>query len=238
MLVSEEPRGERSEPTVTSWFLRHLNSFPCRSDTIPDDELNLLYVAVTRAKTTLIITKTICRILTVAGVRHDRTTASGPHASAAWVLFTYLNPQVSLYNVRTLCFGFVKERCSHLTLRQQPNVMQSFLTISPENFHFRTEMWEYKLTFPVICLYKWSFLPCLSSPGILHEVRDAQFLGEGGWADPLRRHRLSQLHHTGFCLHHEPTEDQMRKNIHYQTTVTIWANILMPPNNILSLRCE
>lgn len=36
---------------------------------IPDDEWNLLYVAVTRAKTTLIITKTIRRILTVAGVR-------------------------------------------------------------------------------------------------------------------------------------------------------------------------
>nr|XP_046234545.1 F-box DNA helicase 1 [Scatophagus argus]XP_046234546.1 F-box DNA helicase 1 [Scatophagus argus] len=34
---------------------------------IPDDEWNLLYVAVTRAKTTLIITETIFRILTVAG---------------------------------------------------------------------------------------------------------------------------------------------------------------------------
>ncbi|XP_040885742.1 F-box DNA helicase 1 isoform X2 [Toxotes jaculatrix] len=34
---------------------------------IPDDEWNLLYVAVTRAKTSLIITKDVCRILTVAG---------------------------------------------------------------------------------------------------------------------------------------------------------------------------
>ncbi|XP_073336355.1 F-box DNA helicase 1 [Pagrus major] len=34
---------------------------------IPDDEWNLLYVAVTRAKTTLIITKNIRRILTMAG---------------------------------------------------------------------------------------------------------------------------------------------------------------------------
>lgn len=36
---------------------------------IPEDELNLLYVAVTRAKTTLIITKNIRRILSLAGVR-------------------------------------------------------------------------------------------------------------------------------------------------------------------------
>ncbi|KAK5895917.1 hypothetical protein CgunFtcFv8_009571 [Champsocephalus gunnari] len=36
-------------------------------DEVPDDEWNLLYVAVTRAKTTLIITKTIRRILTEAG---------------------------------------------------------------------------------------------------------------------------------------------------------------------------
>ncbi|XP_041820318.1 F-box DNA helicase 1 [Chelmon rostratus] len=34
---------------------------------IPDDEWNLLYVAVTRAKTSLVITKTIRRILTMAG---------------------------------------------------------------------------------------------------------------------------------------------------------------------------
>ncbi|KAM8740706.1 F-box DNA helicase 1 isoform 2-T2 [Acanthopagrus schlegelii] len=34
---------------------------------VPDDEWNLLYVAVTRAKTTLIITKTIRHILTMAG---------------------------------------------------------------------------------------------------------------------------------------------------------------------------
>ncbi|XP_037616813.1 F-box DNA helicase 1 [Sebastes umbrosus] len=34
---------------------------------IPDDEWNLLYVAVTRAKTSLIITKTVRRILTIAG---------------------------------------------------------------------------------------------------------------------------------------------------------------------------
>uniref|UniRef100_A0A8C9ZJ80 F-box DNA helicase 1 n=1 Tax=Sander lucioperca TaxID=283035 RepID=A0A8C9ZJ80_SANLU len=40
---------------------------------IADDEWNLLYVAVTRAKTSLIITKTVRRILTVAGVRHYHT---------------------------------------------------------------------------------------------------------------------------------------------------------------------
>lgn len=43
------------------------------SDQIPDDEWNLLYVAVTRAKTSLIITKNIRRILTVAGVRRYQT---------------------------------------------------------------------------------------------------------------------------------------------------------------------
>lgn len=42
------------------------NSDFCFSD-IPDDEWNLLYVAATRARTSLIITKTIRRILTVAG---------------------------------------------------------------------------------------------------------------------------------------------------------------------------
>lgn len=36
---------------------------------IPPDEWNLLYVAVTRAKTTLIITNSVRRILTLAGVR-------------------------------------------------------------------------------------------------------------------------------------------------------------------------
>ncbi|XP_070785004.1 F-box DNA helicase 1 [Enoplosus armatus] len=36
-------------------------------DKVPDDEWNLLYVAVTRAKTSLIITRNIRRILTVAG---------------------------------------------------------------------------------------------------------------------------------------------------------------------------
>lgn len=36
-------------------------------DEVPDDEWNLLYVAVTRAKTSLIITKNIRRILTMAG---------------------------------------------------------------------------------------------------------------------------------------------------------------------------
>lgn len=36
-------------------------------DNIPDDEWNLLYVAVTRAKTSLIITKNIRRLLTMAG---------------------------------------------------------------------------------------------------------------------------------------------------------------------------
>ncbi|KAM4570050.1 F-box DNA helicase 1 [Odontesthes bonariensis] len=36
-------------------------------DKIPDDEWNLIYVAVTRAKTSVVITKNILRILTVAG---------------------------------------------------------------------------------------------------------------------------------------------------------------------------
>lgn len=43
------------------------------SDKFPDDEWNLLYVAVTRAKTSLIITKNIRHILTVAGVGHSPT---------------------------------------------------------------------------------------------------------------------------------------------------------------------
>lgn len=38
-----------------------------RLDEIPDDEWNLLYVAVTRARTSLIITNTVRRILTMAG---------------------------------------------------------------------------------------------------------------------------------------------------------------------------
>lgn len=53
-------------------------SLPCCSDNIPDDEWNLLYVAVTRAKTTLIITKTIRRILTVAGVSQDHCLSPHP----------------------------------------------------------------------------------------------------------------------------------------------------------------
>ncbi|XP_035504446.1 F-box DNA helicase 1 isoform X2 [Scophthalmus maximus] len=45
--------------------LHHTPSFSFGK--IPDDEWNLLYVAVTRAKTTLIITKSVCHILTVSG---------------------------------------------------------------------------------------------------------------------------------------------------------------------------
>lgn len=45
--------------------LRHSPEFSFAK--IPDDEWNLLYVAVTRAKTTLIITKNIRRIITMAG---------------------------------------------------------------------------------------------------------------------------------------------------------------------------
>ncbi|XP_030575775.1 F-box DNA helicase 1 isoform X2 [Archocentrus centrarchus] len=45
--------------------LRHNPDFSFAK--IPDDEWNLLYVAVTRAKTTLIITKNILRIITMAG---------------------------------------------------------------------------------------------------------------------------------------------------------------------------
>lgn len=44
---------------------------PRHTAKIPDDEWNLLYVAVTRAKTTLIITKNIRRIITMAGVRNS-----------------------------------------------------------------------------------------------------------------------------------------------------------------------
>lgn len=47
-------------------------SLPCSGD-VSDDEWNLLYVAVTRARTSLIITKTVRRILTVAGVRQTHT---------------------------------------------------------------------------------------------------------------------------------------------------------------------
>ncbi|XP_035531570.1 F-box DNA helicase 1 [Morone saxatilis] len=50
---------------ASSHNLRYNPDF--RFDKIPDDEWNLLYVAVTRAKTSLIITKTISRILTMAG---------------------------------------------------------------------------------------------------------------------------------------------------------------------------
>lgn len=46
---------------------------PRHTAKIPDDEWNLLYVAVTRAKTTLIITKNIRRIITMAGVRNSHT---------------------------------------------------------------------------------------------------------------------------------------------------------------------
>ncbi|XP_069556232.1 F-box DNA helicase 1 isoform X1 [Brachyistius frenatus] len=45
--------------------LEHFSKFSFTQ--IPDDEWNLLYVAVTRAKTSLIIPKNVCRILTVAG---------------------------------------------------------------------------------------------------------------------------------------------------------------------------
>ncbi|XP_019947758.2 F-box DNA helicase 1 isoform X1 [Paralichthys olivaceus] len=45
--------------------LRYNHNF--KFSNIPDDEWNLLYVAVTRAKTTLIITKSVYHILTVAG---------------------------------------------------------------------------------------------------------------------------------------------------------------------------
>uniref|UniRef100_A0A4W5KQX1 UvrD-like helicase C-terminal domain-containing protein n=1 Tax=Hucho hucho TaxID=62062 RepID=A0A4W5KQX1_9TELE len=41
----------------------------CSGGDIPDDEWNLLYVAVTRAKSSLVITKNITNILTLAGVR-------------------------------------------------------------------------------------------------------------------------------------------------------------------------
>uniref|UniRef100_A0A3B4GBP1 F-box DNA helicase 1 n=1 Tax=Pundamilia nyererei TaxID=303518 RepID=A0A3B4GBP1_9CICH len=49
--------------------LRHSPEFSFAK--IPDDEWNLLYVAVTRAKTTLIITENIRRIITMAGVRNS-----------------------------------------------------------------------------------------------------------------------------------------------------------------------
>ncbi len=63
------------------------------SGKIPDDEWNLLYVAVTRAKTSLIITKTIRRILTVAGVSHNHT---APIISYVYMFkFTFMSVIVS-----------------------------------------------------------------------------------------------------------------------------------------------
>lgn len=59
---------------------------PCSAE-VPDDEWNLLYVAVTRAKTTLIITRTIRRILTMAGVRHDHTMPLSYVSSSSFSLF-------------------------------------------------------------------------------------------------------------------------------------------------------
>ncbi|XP_042167423.1 F-box DNA helicase 1-like [Oncorhynchus tshawytscha] len=41
----------------------------CSGGDVPDDLWNLLYVAVTRAKSSLVITKNITNILTLAGVR-------------------------------------------------------------------------------------------------------------------------------------------------------------------------
>ncbi|XP_034433556.1 F-box DNA helicase 1 [Hippoglossus hippoglossus] len=49
----------------SGYILRHDRNFSFTK--IPDDEWNLLYVAVTRAKMTLIITRSIYQILTVAG---------------------------------------------------------------------------------------------------------------------------------------------------------------------------
>lgn len=50
---------------------KYLYYLLCCLDQIPDDEWNLLYVAVTRARNSLIITKNIRHIITAAGVRHD-----------------------------------------------------------------------------------------------------------------------------------------------------------------------
>lgn len=50
---------------------------------IPPDEWNLLYVAVTRARTTLVITNSIRHILTLAGVRGQRDPRAQPAYSRA-----------------------------------------------------------------------------------------------------------------------------------------------------------
>ncbi|MEQ2196191.1 hypothetical protein XENOCAPTIV_025998, partial [Xenoophorus captivus] len=46
---------------------------------VPDDEWNLLYVAVTRAMTSLVVTKNVLRLLTVAGVGHNHTAHHHPY---------------------------------------------------------------------------------------------------------------------------------------------------------------
>uniref|UniRef100_A0A3Q3WVL0 DNA 3'-5' helicase n=1 Tax=Mola mola TaxID=94237 RepID=A0A3Q3WVL0_MOLML len=63
---------------------------------VPDDEWNLLYVAVTRAKTTLIITKTIRRILSWAGVRHSLTM---PSALTSLRLQAYLFKSTGIFDI-------------------------------------------------------------------------------------------------------------------------------------------
>lgn len=77
---------------------------------IPDDEWNLLYVAVTRAMSSLVITKNILRILTVAGVRYDHTahsllslSAHSPHKVAQSVqTSTFTSPFLPVTQ-RSLC---------------------------------------------------------------------------------------------------------------------------------------
>lgn len=69
------------------------------SDKILDDEWNLLYVAVTRAKTSLIITKSISRILTVAGVRYNHPSLLTAHAALYRTLIRNVDADHSLKTV-------------------------------------------------------------------------------------------------------------------------------------------
>lgn len=128
------------------WYL------PCCSDNIPDDEWNLMYVAVTRAKTTLIITKTIRRILTVAGVSQDH--AISPHPACLCRLSTFIswttlvqkhilffNP-VSPLAALNVFFRFYKDTTSSFT--QFPSVFSWY--------RIRKLLW---LKTSMICLQFW-----------------------------------------------------------------------------------
>lgn len=74
-----------------------LNLYSLAAANVPDDEWNLLYVAITRAKRTLYITKTISNILTFTGVSSCcfifiLIFISRDHDSEAFVLFLSFPP--------------------------------------------------------------------------------------------------------------------------------------------------